>query len=144
MAIDAVSATIVARRTSQIKKHTEVDRNKLIPTVIYWFLQNPSTAASERTWARPPATWMVWIHWIYAAGGASGSITMVVVFVGCLQCCGWTRDVTSSSYVKRYERITLRLGYGCHKVSHPGLHHTFCYCKFNVSLCLLPIWGPNW
>jgi hypothetical protein len=23
-------------------------------------------------------------------------------------CCGWTRDVTSSSYVKRYERITLR------------------------------------
>jgi hypothetical protein len=25
-----------------------------------------------------------------------------------LCCCGWTRDVTSSSYVKRYERITLR------------------------------------
>ena len=23
-------------------------------------------------------------------------------------CCGWTRDVTSSSYVKWYERITLR------------------------------------
>ncbi len=38
----------------------------------------------------------------------SGSITMVVVFVGCLCCCGWTRDVTSSSYVKNGTKITLR------------------------------------
>jgi hypothetical protein len=46
----------------------------------------------------------------HAAGGASGSITMVVVFVGCLYCFGWTRDVTSSSYVKNGTKITLRLG----------------------------------
>jgi len=29
-----------------------------------------------------------------------------------------------SSYVDKYERINLRWGYGCDKVSHPGLHHT--------------------
>jgi hypothetical protein len=34
------------------------------------------------------------------AGGASGSTTMVVVFVGCLCCCGLTHDITSSLYVK--------------------------------------------
>jgi hypothetical protein len=27
------------------------------------------------------------------------------------------------SYVDKYERITLRWGYGCDKVGHPGLHH---------------------
>jgi hypothetical protein len=37
---------------------------------------------------------------------------------------GWTSDVTSSLYVKRYKRITLRWGYGCNNVGHPGLHHT--------------------
>jgi hypothetical protein len=47
-------------------------------------------------------------HRIHAAGGASGSITMVVVFVGCLCCCGWTRDVMSSLYVKNGTKITLR------------------------------------
>jgi hypothetical protein len=50
----------------------------------------------------------VWIHRIPTAGGASGSITMVVVFVGCLCCCGLTRDVMSSSYVKNGTKITLR------------------------------------
>jgi hypothetical protein len=30
------------------------------------------------------------------------------VFVGCLCSCGWTRDVTSSSYVKNDTKITLR------------------------------------
>jgi hypothetical protein len=34
----------------------------------------------------------------------------VVVFVGCLCCCGWTRDVTSSSYVKNGTKITLQRG----------------------------------
>jgi hypothetical protein len=33
-----------------------------------------------------------------------------VVFVGCLCCCGWTCDVTSSLYVKNGTKITLRLG----------------------------------
>ncbi len=37
-----------------------------------------------------------------------GFITMVVVFVGCLCCCGWTRDVKSSLYVKNGTNITLR------------------------------------
>ncbi len=29
-----------------------------------------------------------------------------------------------SSYVDKYERISLRWGYGCDNVAHPGLHHT--------------------
>jgi hypothetical protein len=60
---------------------------------------------------RPPAPWAAWYHQIQAAGGASSAITMVVVFVGCLCCCGLTRDVTRSSYVKNGTKITLRRGY---------------------------------
>ncbi len=97
-------------RTSPNSIKHKVDKNILISTLIYWFYQNPSTAALEVTCERPPTTWMVWIHWIHAAGGASSSITMVVVFVGCLCCCGWTRDITSSSYVKNGAKITLRWG----------------------------------
>ncbi len=118
------------RQTSQIREHTEVVITKLITTVIYWFLQNPLIGASEQTWARPPTTRTVWIHRIHAAGGASGSITMVVVFVGCLWCCGWTRDVTSSLYVKRYERITQGRVMGVIKwltqaCTIPGMHAIF-------------------
>jgi hypothetical protein len=40
----------------------------------------------------------------HAAGGVSGSITMVVVFVVCLCCCGLTRDVTSSLYEKLVQK----------------------------------------
>jgi hypothetical protein len=54
------------------------------------------------------ATRTAWNHQIHTGGGASGSITMVVVFVGCLCCCGWNRDVTSSLYVKNGTKITLR------------------------------------
>jgi hypothetical protein len=58
--------------------------------------------------ARLPTHQAVWIHQIHAVGGASGSITVVVVFVGCLCCCGMTHDVTSSSYVKNGTKITLK------------------------------------
>jgi hypothetical protein len=51
---------------------------------------------------------MVWIHQFHTAAGASSSITMMVVFVGCLFCCGWTHDVASSSYEKNGTKITLR------------------------------------
>ncbi len=68
--------------------------------------------ALEQTCARLPAPRAAWIHQIHAAGGVDGSTTMVVVFVVCLFvvvcCCRWTCDITSSLYVKRYERITLR------------------------------------
>ncbi len=128
------------RWTSQIREHAEVDRNYLITTLIYWFYQNPSTAASERTWARPPATRTVWIHWIHAAGGANGSITMVVVFVGCLCYCGWTRDVTSSSYVKNGTKITLRLGPRHNILAHPHVHHTSGY----VRICTIILWRPHY
>ncbi len=62
--------------------------------------------ASDNICARPPTTWTVWIHRTHTTGGASSSITMVVVFVGCLCCCGLTRDFTSSSYVKNGTKIT--------------------------------------
>ena len=41
----------------------------------------------EQICARLLATQAVWIHRIQATGGASGSITMVVMFVVCLCCC---------------------------------------------------------
>jgi hypothetical protein len=35
----------------------------------------------------------------------------VVVFVGCLCCCGWTHDITSSWYVRNGTKITPMRGY---------------------------------
>jgi hypothetical protein len=37
-------------------------------------------AAMEKVCARPPTPWAAWVHQIHAAGGASGSTTMVMVF----------------------------------------------------------------
>jgi hypothetical protein len=91
-------------------KH-KVNKNILISTLIQRIKQNPSAAASEQTSARPPAPRAAWYHQIHAAEGASGAITMVVVFVGCLCCCGLTCDITSSSYVKNSTKKTLRRGY---------------------------------
>jgi hypothetical protein len=34
---------------------------------------------------------------------------MVGVFVGCLCCCGWTRDVTSSLYAKKWYKNNLKM-----------------------------------
>ena len=49
----------------------------------------------------PPAPRVALNHQIHVAGGESGStMTMVVVFVVCLCCFGWTRYVMSSSYVQ--------------------------------------------
>jgi hypothetical protein len=39
------------------------------------------TVASKNECATPPATRTAWYYQIHAAGGACGSITMVVVFV---------------------------------------------------------------
>jgi hypothetical protein len=48
-----------------------------------------------------PARWIGQIHQIHAAGRAYGSATMVGVFIALfVGCGGWSRDVTSSSYVK--------------------------------------------
>jgi hypothetical protein len=54
-------------------------------------------------------TQTTWIHRIHTAGGASGSITMVVMFVVCLCCCRWTHDVMSSSYVKNSTKNNLKM-----------------------------------
>ncbi len=38
-----------------------------------------------------------------------------------------------SSYVDKYERITLRWGYRPHKVAHPGLHHTWRHSVMSAT-----------
>jgi hypothetical protein len=78
---DAVLATIVAGGQAQIQLNKEVDEHILTSTLIYWIQLNSSTAALDNTCARPPAHQAVWINQIQAAVGASGSITMVLVFV---------------------------------------------------------------
>jgi hypothetical protein len=45
----------------------------------------------------------------HANGGASSSATMVAVFVAVLMCCGCSRDVTRSSYVKIGAKIAFSL-----------------------------------
>ncbi len=47
-------------------------------------LLNRLMVASEKSCPRPPAPPAAWIHQIHTAGGASSSITMVMVFVCCL------------------------------------------------------------
>jgi hypothetical protein len=66
-------------------------------------------AASEKICGRPPTPPAAWIHQIHAAGGASGSTTMVMLFVMLVVLCiaVWSGR-RHSSYVDKYERITLR------------------------------------
>jgi hypothetical protein len=71
-------------------------------------LLNSLIVALDNICARPPTPWAAWNHQIHAAGEASGSTTMVVMFVVCLCCYGWTRDVTSSTHVKNGTKITLK------------------------------------
>ena len=78
--MDAVSATIVAGGRARIRLNTEVSKNKLISILLYGIYLIVSTAASERTCARPPTPQAAWVHKIYAAGGTSGSTAMVMVF----------------------------------------------------------------
>ncbi len=49
---------------------------------------------------------------------------MVLVFVGCLCCCGWTRDVTSSLYVKNGTKNNLKMRLTRYFLIHVGVHHT--------------------
>ena len=68
-------------RTSPNSIKQEASINKLISTLIYGIYLIASTEASGRTCARPPTPQAAWVHQIHAAGGASGSTTMVMVFV---------------------------------------------------------------
>ena len=59
----------------------EATINKLISTLMYGIYTTASTVASEQTCARPPTSQAACVHQIHAAGGVSGSNTMVMVFV---------------------------------------------------------------
>ena len=48
---------------------------------------------------RSSAHSIMWMHQLYVAGGASGSATMVAVFVLVLVCCGFA-SLVSSLYVE--------------------------------------------
>ena len=52
-------------------------------------------ASLERTCARPPTPQAAWVHQIHAAGGVSGSTTMVMVVVRSLCCVCWSYLVVS-------------------------------------------------
>jgi hypothetical protein len=69
------------RQTSPnlIKQEASID--KLISTLIYKIYQIASTAALERTCARPPTSQAALVDQIHATGGVSGSNTMVMLFV---------------------------------------------------------------
>ncbi len=74
-------------------KIREVNRNKLITTLIYDFYYNSSSAALTNPSSGSPAHSVILIHQIHVAGGASRSATMVVVFAVCLCCVFWSRLV---------------------------------------------------
>jgi hypothetical protein len=65
--------------------------------------------ALELTCARRPNPQAVWIHQIHAAGGAGGFTTMVAVIIGLVVCCGWSFDVTSLLYVKKWYKNNLMM-----------------------------------
>ena len=68
------------RMSSNSIKHIG-QHTKLISTLIYWIYWITSTAESKLTCARSPTPKAAWVHQIHAPGGASGSNTMVMVFV---------------------------------------------------------------
>jgi len=47
-------------------------------------------AALKRACARMPTPWSAWVHQTHAAGGASGSTTMVMVLVSSAFCVVFT------------------------------------------------------
>ncbi len=61
--------------------------------------------ASDNICARPPTPWVVLNHQIHATGGVSGPLPWRWCLL-CVPnvCCGWSCDVTSSSYVKKLQK----------------------------------------
>ncbi len=127
--MDAVLAIIVAGGRAWIWLHIEVDKNKLISTLIV----ESNKILQQRPWTiyalgRPP------LHWIHATGGASSSTTMVVMFVVCL--CFVMRS--HLLYVKKVPDHNLKVRIlSCYKVNrcyfliHPGMHHA---CRVKLAI----------
>ncbi len=62
------------------------------------FYVNSSSAASANALDGLPTHLVVWMHQNSVAGGASGSTTMVTVFVPVFVCCSCCLTVSSSLY----------------------------------------------
>ena len=113
-------------------------------------------SASEKSCERPPAPPVAWIHQIHAAGGASGAITIVMVFVRSLcLLCGF-RLVThqlDSSYTYVLEvlqsvppRLAPYLKYfvGCSSVEMTGMPvHLLLLLRHTTSV-VRPPKGHGW
>ena len=69
---------------------------------------NFSSAASANALDGSSAHLIIWIHHIHVAGGASGPATMIAVFVLVFVCCGCCRMDSSSLYVEKQYKISLR------------------------------------
>jgi hypothetical protein len=106
--MDAVSATIVdGGRGILLKTQRSIEKKFSLYFKSYY--SNFLAAASANPLDGSPTHWIVQIHQIHAASRANGSPTMVGVFIALfVGCGGWSRDVTSSSYVEKYQETTLQ------------------------------------
>jgi hypothetical protein len=90
--------------------------------------------APENECARPPAPRVVWIHQIHAAGGASSSTTMVVMFLVCLFCVLWSLLVVCKKVLEHNVKVLISPYYKVNRhyfLIHPGCgacqYGTKCY-----------------
>jgi hypothetical protein len=106
--MDAVSATIIdGRRVILLKTQRSIKKKfSFIVRVTKVFF---SAAALTNPLDGSPERWIGQIHQIHAIEGANGSATMVTIFIALFVVCGgWTRDITSSVYVEKYQEISLQ------------------------------------
>jgi hypothetical protein len=83
MAMDAFLAIIADGRRAIILIFREAGRNKFISYSLYKFIRNPLKAATSNPLRRGSRGLGLFLQQNHAAGGANGSIT-VVVFVSCV------------------------------------------------------------
>ena len=77
--MDAVLAIMANGGRAIIFIFRDADRNKLISYSLYKFILNPSTSATSSPLQRGSRGWGMFLHQNHAAGGANGSIMVVVV-----------------------------------------------------------------
>jgi hypothetical protein len=85
MAIDAILATVADGGRAIVDIDREAGRDKLISCLVYYFILNPSTAASANPFQKGSQRWGVFHHKNHDTGEANGSI-MVGMFLGCVFC----------------------------------------------------------
>ncbi len=120
------------RRTSQHQLNIKVDTNILFSALIQWIYVNLLIAASENICVRPPAHQAARIHWIHTAGGASSSISMVVVFARLFVLFVWSHNLwlTSQGFYQCYFCPTLACTTPIVFICRKDIPHN---CKCNIT-----------